>query len=75
MQQEFSAIYERDGEWWVATAVEIQGAFSQGKTLEEARDNLLDAIRELLLARRELMEAEIAGKTDVVRESLTIDLE
>jgi predicted RNase H-like HicB family nuclease len=52
MKQEFSAIFERDGDWWVASAVEIPGAFSQGHTLEEARDNLLDAVRELLLARK-----------------------
>ena len=50
---QFNAIFERDGEWWVATAVEISGSFSQGKTLEEARANLLDAVRELILAQRE----------------------
>jgi len=56
MQQQFNAIFERDGAWWVATAVEIPGAFSQGKTMDEARENLLDAVRELILAQRELME-------------------
>lgn len=55
MLQQFHAICERDGDWWVASAVEIPGAFSQGKTIEEARENLLDAVRELMLARRELM--------------------
>lgn len=56
MQQEFNAVFERDGDWWIATAVEIPGAFSQGKTLEEACENLLDAVRELILAQRELAE-------------------
>lgn len=54
MEHRFHAVFERDDDWWVATAVEIPGAFSQGKTVDEARENLLDAIRELLLARREL---------------------
>jgi predicted RNase H-like HicB family nuclease len=54
MIQQFNAVYEKSGDWWVATAVEIPGAFSQGKTIKEARENLLDAVRELLLARRDL---------------------
>ena len=55
MIQQFHAIFEKDGEWWIASAVEISGAFSQGKTIEEARANLLEAVRELMLARRELL--------------------
>lgn len=74
MQQEFNAIFERDGDWWVATAVEIPGGFSQGKTLEEARENLLDAVRELILAQREMTEAELSGKA-VVRETLCLSVE
>ena len=54
MIQQFHAVYERDGDWWVATAVEIPGAFSQGKTIEEVRENLIDAMRELLIARHEI---------------------
>ena len=75
MLQQFHAIYERDGDWWVASAVEIPGAFSQGRTVEEARANLLDAIRELMLARRELAEQDVAGKADVLREELAIELD
>ena len=54
MVQPLHAIFEKDGKWWVASAVEIPGAFSQGKTVEEARTNLLDVVRELMLARRDL---------------------
>jgi predicted RNase H-like HicB family nuclease len=72
VQHHFNAIYEKDGDWWVATAVEIPGAFSQGRTIEEARENLMDAVIELLLARRQLLEEEIARKPDVMREELTV---
>ena len=58
MKQQFTAVFEKDGDWRVASAVEIQGANTQGRTLDEARENLLDAVRELLLARQELLEAE-----------------
>lgn len=74
MQQQFNAIFEQDGEWWVATAIEIPGVFSQGKTLQEARENLLDALREMILAQRQLMEAELEGKS-VVREALSLEIE
>lgn len=74
MKQQFNAVYERDGEWWVATALEIPGAFSQGKTMDEARKNLLDAVHEVILAQRELVEAEIADK-QVAREALSVEVE
>ena len=45
-------IFERgDKGWWVATIPEVPGAFSQGKTKEAARANVLDAMRELMEAR------------------------
>lgn len=55
MPQELTIIYEQgqDG-WWVATIPEIPGAFSQGRTKEEARENVVDAVAELMTARREL---------------------
>ena len=39
--------------WWVAEIAEIPGAMSQGKTKAEARTNVLDALTELMKARRE----------------------
>ena len=55
MPQELTIIFElgSDG-WWVATIPEVPGAFSQGKTKAEARRNVLDALAELMAARREL---------------------
>jgi predicted RNase H-like HicB family nuclease len=66
----FTAIYERteDG-WWVVSVPEIPGAHSQGRTMEEAREMIQDAVRLLLEVRREDAEREIAGK-EVVREPL-----
>lgn len=74
MRQEFTAIFEQDGDWWIASAVEIQGAHTQGRTLDEARENLLDAVRELLLARRDLAEAELGVGENVIREQLSLDV-
>jgi len=55
MSQELTIIYEKgDSGMWVATIPEVPGAFSQGATREEARENVLDALNELMIARREL---------------------
>jgi predicted RNase H-like HicB family nuclease len=44
MRNEFTAIIERDEEWFVAYCPEIPGANGQGKTKEEALQSLSDAI-------------------------------
>jgi predicted RNase H-like HicB family nuclease len=43
------AYEEPDEEGWiVARVVEVPGALSQGRTREEARDNVIDALRLIL---------------------------
>lgn len=39
------ATFVKDGKWWVAWCDAFPGALTQGATLEEARENLHDAIR------------------------------
>jgi predicted RNase H-like HicB family nuclease len=53
MHNEFTAIFERDGEWYVAYCPEIPGANGQGRTKEEARTSLAAAITLILEDRRE----------------------
>jgi len=38
------ANFVKDGRWWVAWTEDVPGALTQGKTVAEARENLLDAI-------------------------------
>lgn len=68
----FTAIYERthDG-WWVVSVPEIPGAHSQGRTLEDAREMIRDAVQLLLEVRREDAEKEIEGR-EVIREPLAL---
>jgi predicted RNase H-like HicB family nuclease len=49
MKNEFTAVFERDGDWRIAWCPEIPGANGQGRTLEERRESLKEAI-ELILA-------------------------
>lgn len=48
LRNEFTAVYERDGDWIVAYCPEIPGANGQGRTKDEARANLAEAITLIL---------------------------
>jgi predicted RNase H-like HicB family nuclease len=53
MKHEFTAVIERDGDWFIAYCPEIPGANGQGRTKEEARESLAEAIALILKDRRE----------------------
>ena len=53
MHNEFTAVFERDGEWYIAYSPEIPGANGQGRTKDEARESLAEAIALILADRRE----------------------
>ena len=53
MRNEFTAITERDGEWFISYCPEVPGANGQGKTQEEAQSSLASAIALILQDRRE----------------------
>lgn len=48
MRNEFTAVIERDGEWFVAWSPEIPGANGQGRSVEECRESLSAAIQLIL---------------------------
>ena len=50
---------------------ELPGASTQGQTLEEARENLKEAVELILRSNRELVERELAGK-EVIREEIRV---
>lgn len=53
MHNEFTAIVERDGNWFIAYCPEIPGANGQGKTKEDCLKNLSEAIDLILEDRRD----------------------
>lgn len=71
MKNEFTAIFERDGDWYVAYCPEIPGANGQGRTKEDARRNLAEAIRLILEDRRE--DGLRGLPDDVERETVTLE--
>jgi predicted RNase H-like HicB family nuclease len=73
MEHRFTAVFEQDGDWWIGYVEELPGANTQGATIEEARENLKDAVVMVLEANRDLAERELAGRR-VVKEELVVYL-
>ena|SRR5215210_2064678 len=65
----FTAVYERDGHWWIGYVEELPGANAQEETLQETRESLREAVELILEANRELTRKEFEGE-EVVREPL-----
>ncbi|MCW5852918.1 MAG: type II toxin-antitoxin system HicB family antitoxin [Anaerolineae bacterium] len=74
MKREYIAIYEQGEDGWiVATVPEVHGAVSQGRTMEEARFMIADAVRLLLLLRLE--QAAREASPDAIWETLTVEVD
>jgi predicted RNase H-like HicB family nuclease len=69
----FEEVPESDGGGFVAYAEELPGAISEGDTLDEARENLRDAIAVLLEANRELTGKRRSG-TKITREKIRVSV-
>lgn len=70
MRNEFTAVIERDGEWYVGWSPEIPGANGEGRTVEECRQSLSAAIRLILEDRRE--DGLRGIPAEAIKETLTV---
>jgi predicted RNase H-like HicB family nuclease len=69
----FEQVPESEGGGYVAYAEELPGAISEGDSLEEARENLRDAVEVLLEANRGLTGNSQRGKK-ITREKITVSV-
>ena len=69
MSNTYTAIFERDGEWHIAWCPEVSGANGQGRTKQEARESLADAI-ELILQDR--MDDALRGLPDEAERDVVV---
>ena len=53
MANTYTAIFERDGDWFIAHCPEVPGANGQGRTKDAARSSLASAIELIFADRRE----------------------
>jgi predicted RNase H-like HicB family nuclease len=71
MSFQFTAIFKKVPEGYIAFVEELPGANTQGASLAEARANLREAVELILDANRALAEEELRGQ-DVIREPLKL---
>ena len=72
MEFQFTAVFRRVPEGYIAFVEELPGANTQGTTLDEARANLHEAVSLVLEANRTLAQEAAVGP-DVIREPLTVN--
>lgn len=53
MANEYTAVIQRDGSWWIGWIEEVPGVNTQGKTRDELMDNLTSALEEILEINRQ----------------------
>ena len=70
MTNQFTAVVERDEDWFIAFCPELPGANGQGRTKEECLENLKEAIALILEDRRE--EGLRGVPEDAVQEIVTV---
>ena len=71
MSNTFTAILERDGDWYVAYCPEVPGANGQGRSKQEARASLAEAIELILLDRRE--DTPATSPDDAERDTVAVE--
>ncbi|MDX6531770.1 MAG: hypothetical protein QOH41_4060 [Blastocatellia bacterium] len=70
MHNEFTSVIEEDGDWFIGYCPEIPGANGQGRTIEECRSNLSEAIALILEDRRE--DGLRGVPQDAIRETVVV---
>lgn len=73
MTHTFTAVFEEAEEGgFTAFVEELPGAISQGETMDEARENLKEAIQLILEANRELAKRGV-DQARLVRETIVVN--
>lgn len=70
MAQQFTAIYQKHGTWYVGWVEEIPGVNTQGRTLSEVKSNLKEALSLILEINRAMAYKDVFGK--VIRERVSV---
>ncbi len=67
MENQYTAIIKKDGEWWMGWIEEIQGVNAQESTKEELIESLKEALRDILeLNREEALREAIENYEEVL---------
>jgi len=73
-KNQFTAVYKKTKNWFVAWVEEIPGVNTQGKTLKEARENLREALLLILESNKEFSRSHVRNASSTRRELINIKL-
>lgn len=69
--QRYTAVYKKQGKWFLGWVEEIPGVNTQGRTLKEAKENLKEALGLVLDVNRAMLRQDLPpGRT--IREPLAL---
>ena len=72
----FTGVFVKSGDCFTAYVEELPGAVTQGRKLEEAQKNLIEAFELVLEANRELSQKELAESgiqgVEIIRKELAV---
>ena len=67
----YTAIIVKSGKWYAGFVKEVPGAHSQGKTIEEVKENLKEAVKLVIESN---YQHAIEGYKDIIEEQLAIEI-
>ncbi len=73
-KNQFTAVFKRTKDWFIAWIEEIPGVNTQGKSLEEARENLQDALLLILETNRKSSRRNARASKTTTKELINITL-
>lgn len=73
-KNQFTAVFKKTKNWFVAWVEEIPGVNTQGKTLEEARENLREALLLILKSNKQHSRSRTRNSASTTKELINIKL-
>lgn len=71
MKNRYTVVFEKSDKWWAVHVEGLPGALSQGRTLNEARENIKEAIAMIIEVNEHLSGVTVQA-TDVLREDVIV---
>ncbi|MDO8466776.1 MAG: type II toxin-antitoxin system HicB family antitoxin [bacterium] len=62
LKRQFTAVYKKDGRFYIGWIEEVPGVNTQGRTLKKLKENLKEALLLVLETNKMLSKKEISGK-------------
>ena len=73
MSRQFTAVYKKSGKWYLGWVEEIPGVNTQGRTIQEVKENLKEALL-LVLETNKFFNKKEFSKGSTTREPISVSI-